>query len=69
MITNIDFFIQEAKRLLEEDILKHTTNLSYGCASSFDDYKRLVGVIQGLRDAGEILDVARKKADQVVTKT
>ena len=59
--------IQEFARVLRaqyrEEIEAQRAHLARGAASTFDEYKRLVGLIQGLEIAEERLLALAKKAD------
>lgn len=48
-----DHLIYELKKIITEEIERIKSNIANGSAQNFDDYKRQVGVIQGLLFAAE----------------
>lgn len=55
-------FALALRKQLQQDIDNYTGDLSHGQPATYDEYKRLCGLIQGLRLAEERLTDLAKKA-------
>ena len=58
MLTTKDQFEKELKKLISEAYQTARDNLAGGSATSFDEYKKAVGLVQGLALAIEFIDEA-----------
>jgi hypothetical protein len=58
MITTKDQFVTELKKLISNAYQNARDNVAHGSAASFDEYKRQIGMIQGLAFALELIDEA-----------
>lgn len=56
--TMSDALAKRARERIEEQINTHGRNLASGNCQSFEDYKRVCGIIKGLQEALEIMDDA-----------
>lgn len=61
MITD---FVLALKKILQEEINNYSGDLARGQPTTYDEYKRLVGKIQGLELAMQyVTDLAKKATD------
>ena len=67
MITSTTYLFEELNRLIENKCEELAENLARGCASSYDQYRHLTGVVAGLQMAMEIASEAKNKADRVTS--
>ena len=58
MLTTKDQFEKELKKLISEAYQTTRDNLAGGSANSYDEYKKAVGMVQGLALALEFMDEA-----------
>jgi 5-methylcytosine-specific restriction endonuclease McrBC GTP-binding regulatory subunit McrB len=58
MLTTKDQFEKELKKLISEAYQNARDNIAHGSAMTFDEYKKQVGMIQGLAYALELIEEA-----------
>lgn len=59
----IQEFVRTARTLLRSDVENYKGDLARGVCQSFEDYRRLCGLIQGLEQAEQILIDLAKRAE------
>lgn len=64
MLTTKDQFVTELKKMISNEYVRLRDNLASGSATTFDEYKRMVGNIQGLAMALEFVEEASDIADK-----
>jgi hypothetical protein len=65
--TRGDLFEKELRRLVEEEIVRLTTDMSFGMLKSIDEYRSVTGRIAGLRQTLEYMDEASSHVDRVIS--
>lgn len=64
MQTDATLFERELTKLIETRITDLRINISSGSISDISEYKRMAGMIEGLRAAVELMPEASEKAQQ-----
>jgi hypothetical protein len=64
MITFNTVIVNEFKKLIREEYEGRKDNLATGCASNFEHYQKLIGIIQGLAIALEFIEIAQENAEK-----
>ena len=67
MITNIDYFVEQLKRALNEEYQMRLAHLAKGNSKEYSDYREWVGFFRGLEVADDLVTEAKNKADQATT--
>ncbi len=58
------WFVEELRRRIEKERTQKAIGLGEGFAGDYEDYRHIVGVIEGLRLALEIADEIKQEQDK-----
>ena len=65
MITNIDYFTEQFKKGLDEEIARVAMNMASGSCGNFDNYREMVGYCRALAFSVELAKELKTKTDSV----
>lgn len=63
-MTVADRFVAELQKLVLEEIEYHKENIANGVAMDHADYKRMVGLMQGLAKVFDLIEIADRNVKE-----